>query len=435
MPRAFDMCCLNLQEGGMAPEDAKRACGVAFWGTYGKGPRAADAEGFDPPDDLAPLARNVALSEDEPDRPQAWGPRSLLVAPNRPELITLAGLISPPADTDKSLWREVEIITPGEYNGFPFTEEIILEFVAAFDPSDPVPLYTDHYESEDNKHGFLRAVRWDDSTKWMRGLVEVLGKYACERVLDGRWKKLSGGFWTSVPRSMFELSFVGRPAVTGARIGRNGEKHMSKPVTPPAAATPETAAATAAPETATLSAQATAATTPAATTEVVQAPAQLAASPAESPEIAQLNARIAQLEAGREADRKRLRTESDLRDFVALMESGHSTAAMREAEIAFLSSLTEEQKPKYLELRKQLPQAWKPGRGSTATLQRPGEKASPVGAAPAAMTDQQVVLANPHACLAVATRPEVDQEYLSRLKGHLPQIQASLATAGAQAKS
>lgn len=228
MPRSFDACVAALSGEGVSPDQARRACSLAFWSEHGVSPSAADARGVDPEGDLAPRARRCAVALSEEARPVV----RLELAGEAGELVTFSEADFPAAGTYPRLLREALLIYPGTWNGHEFTAEMLAEMVAEFDPSDPPPIQVDHSDSAWCTQGYAIALRQDPTGRtWV--LLEFRGQDAVTRVTEGRWRKLSGGIYVKPKLKLREVSVTPHPAVNGpegaARILPGGDQKMTVP--------------------------------------------------------------------------------------------------------------------------------------------------------------------------------------------------------------
>lgn len=347
----------------MDPRKARSACSIAFWQQHGMRPRVADATGLDPDSDLTEAARSAAAALSEADD----------YAVKRTELRELAaanpddyGARPVPDETPREM-REVLVMTPGTYGWAEHTWTLadLQEIARNFDAGDPPPVQLDHSYSARDTVGYVRGLRLQGEALY--ALAEFIGSEAVERVRTGLYRKVSAGLLIQPIQALRELSVTPFPAVAHAAIKKE-EIDMAIGATPAPSATPP-AAATA--QAATLS-----------TTPAPAAPEQPAAAPLAVDQtsvelratLEAQQARIAQLEAQQAEQAKLARQAQDNADYIELCQAGKTVSApeVKALELKILGSLTAEQRPDYLALRKALPNAWPTGRTVTADLSRDG---------------------------------------------------------------
>lgn len=393
MARAYDQCIIDMGASGAERGRAQSACMAAFWSQYGMTPDDADQRGFDPDEDLCARAEvySVCLSKGDESNKNIYRVEGLRIAeigaewapviagwedPDKeddgdPDDRDASSVAADPASTEApepdamadpvlpkspTLWREVNIIKPGTYytsNGiFEPTLEDCQMMVANFVPGDPVPIQVSHSMNANDTSGWVYALTMRG--EWVVGLLQFVGVDPCTKVLDGRWRKVSGGF-NAAPgnHSVFEVSVTPFPACEPAAIDRR--EIMSKPGEKPTVAAPAATAAETAPE---------APVTVAASAPATTVTAEATISAAHNVEIEALNVRLAAVEAREAEGRRLLRLQADLGIVKELARTGKSIPALCEAdgpEMKFIAKLSEAQRDDYVALRKSLPNAWPEG--------------------------------------------------------------------------
>lgn len=336
---AYDFCCLDLGQGGDM-EKAKRACQAAFWQAYGKmpdDPGAADLTG-----DITGIARKCAINMSQDVCSFVAGGGEIY------ELSSFDAFgTTKPTSSDSPqnfLFKEILVLEPGVYDAMTGEFEVTLEdldkFAAAFNPADPPPIQVDHSMSANDSHGYIRALKVENGKLWALG--EFIGAYACERVLDKRWRKVSGGFYVN-PHRVREVSVVTNPAFLVAGIKRKDETQMSGEKTTVTAPVPAI---------------------------------ETAAKPPETVSLAEYQAVLKQNEELR-ASQVSVRLARDEADFVSLCRDGFAAPADKEVEMKILAELSEATKLAYCELRRKVGKAWEAGRetkSATAELAPPAPK-------------------------------------------------------------
>ena len=358
MPRQFDSCVASLTEQGESQEFACRACEMAFWNEHGLTIPTALAANFDPQGaDLAEaagvIAAELAAGDQEDSVFVVLGP----MHPVESEALLSYGAAVQAEGGEKALLRECEVLTPGTYNGFPFSADELRDYARNHSPADPPPIIKDHnLKDADNGHGYVRGMRYDEESQMLLCLAEFLGSHAVERVKDKRWKKLSGRFNISENperRRMTELSVTLKPAFTGSRIGRKKEAPMSKGSA----------------EQAKLSAQ------NGTEKPVPTPPPETEATLTKSAREIELEAKLAAAEeqaakkdSDFEAKLAARRAREDEKDWQLLLHAGVTEPHMKDAELSFMGQLPEDLKEAYIELSQGRSKATRYGRQSTPTV-------------------------------------------------------------------
>lgn len=288
------------------------------------------------------------------------------------------------ANGEPSLFKAATLIVPMY---LPFWDyEVTVEDCEAmernFDAADPPPILLNHDWDADGIQGHIRAARWDSLGQRFRILMEFLGADACTFVQDRRWRKISGGFRlvrddqgapVHSKFSFFEVSVTPFPMVGQAKIDME-VKTMSNPVTPP----PPKDEGKKEEQTVAAQAQTPAPATAAETVQAQSLP-DISSHPlflAMQAQNAQAIARVEAIEAERKAEKLTARKKADEADLLALVCEGFSLpeTELQTKEAAFMASLSDEQKPAYIALRRSLPKAWPSGgRQAEVKLQTPGQ--------------------------------------------------------------
>lgn len=325
----------------MDEDRACSACAIAFWDAFGMMPDVAAESGYEPVGDLSFSAwsKSIDLS------------KKLSLAWELPGTMQEVSLAWDMFDEEKSekdgrrLFREIRMLSPGIFNGYEFTASDIDAFVRNFDPTDYPPILVDHDWKADNIHGYIRSVKVSDGSLF--SLWEFIGDYAVERVKDGRWKRVSGGFQvgpTEADKRILEGSIVVKGAYNrgvsdrAEILGKGPEKMENNKE-----------------EAAQVELQADPAAV--AVTEVTQ---ELAA-PAPAQPSADFLARLEALEAENKRLALEKRQSEDEADVLELVRLGKSTPALASKELSFIGTLAPKQKSEYLALRKELGNVWSAG--------------------------------------------------------------------------
>lgn len=110
------------------------------------------------------------------------------------------------------LIREALMVRIGKWNGIEIDSEALDEFIANFDPANPIPIICNHDETKvEYQCGWVLSMRRDGDK--IIGLCELIGSEVVEKVQTRRLKKTSIGFNYGSLYRINEYSFVVRPAV------------------------------------------------------------------------------------------------------------------------------------------------------------------------------------------------------------------------------
>lgn len=253
------------------------------------------------------------------------------------------------------LWREAEILRPGTYKGAEFSAEDVQSIAALYDRvNEPVPLQLEHSMSLEKQHGFVHAVKTVemDGVPVAVALLQILGSWAIERVLDGRLAALSAGLYLD-PCEIFELSFVRRGACPTARLlseetimDNEEEREDEMPATEETPVEDEEEKIEEQED------------------EDEQEPAEEAKLSAEASETERLKSLL------EETTRKLAIAEVNSMA-QALLSEGYTTAALRGDVEAFLLSCDESQRVGFVALMRSHARVWTPGRESKVKLSEP----------------------------------------------------------------
>lgn len=290
------------------------------------------------------------------------------------------------------LLREAHLLHAGTFNGVEITEEDLEAFAASFDPADPPPLQLDHSPKARDTQGNLRAVLviGEPGSKRLRGLVEFLGQEAVTAVSEGRWRKLSLGLRLRPQKKIRELSVTPFPAVDGpeaARVLTQEDEDVPIPPNtdgqPPAQTeTPEATAPETQPPAEPETTEETSEEGPAGET-----PTADPVEPAPETPVAEVQPDLAESQGSSDVNL----TDDERAELIALREekaqraaadqvetflsAGKSVPALREKEVAFLRSLSADQRTAYVSLRNEMPAIVELGRKSKPDDARPGSPA------------------------------------------------------------
>lgn len=427
LPASFVECCQSLEQGGMAPDRACRACTIAFWDAHGMTPEAAEKWNLDPGGSIADKAYMSSIE-------LSGKPVNLKLLPHfqvgsefeiplgrleKPEVHKLFDTFEwkPQPTERRRLFREVRFLSPGKWNGFDFTDGHLRNFSNNYSRLANPPIILDHEWSIHNASGYIRALRYQEgfteTDSVLYALWEFLGVFACDKVEDGLWKRVSGGFL--VPKDpaqqrVYEGSVVLLGAYDNGPFDRaqilGGHNEMSTgntPSTPQVTPVAVNLSTPAAPAPAPAPAQGGAPPEPAppAAPAPATAPAVALALPPElSSVLVNLTNAVTQLNAnqvalatevanlGKEsAEQKQLdRTRLDEAAHSELVRMGKSTPGLKEKELSILVKLSGKEREDYLEMRRELPTSTWPARnrqypGAGVSLAQPGgdPQAVPLG--------------------------------------------------------
>lgn len=285
--------------------------------------------------------------------------------------------VKPTVTDEPQLFRAATLLVPIYLPvwDYEFMSEDLQAMASAFRASDPPPVLVNHAWDADKIYGHVRAMRYDSGTQRLRVLLEFLGDHACQRVKDGRWRKLSGGFTvTRGDRSksrVDEASVTPFPMVGEAQIDKTTEVSMSKTATPPPDGEDKKKE-----ETVAASAQPAAPQTPPPAPKVDPVQAQApAADVTKDPAFLALQKQFQDLQAERAQEKLEARQAQDKADLIQLVAEGYSLPeeGLQAKEAAFMAKLSIDQKADYLALRRSLPKAWQSGgRQSVPKPAQPG---------------------------------------------------------------
>lgn len=402
MPRAYDACIVDLTASGVDQDKAKRACMAAFWAENGMFPADADLQGIEPGGSCSGYAGFCVAEMSAPTRPGAVFACGPLAEVEDVAMLQAFGFAEADKTDSDSLMAECQMLAPGvlvDATGktFEFTPDDILAYKDNFDPLDQPPILLDHELSAKATIGRLRALKVDGAYRLI-GLWEILGEENVKPVLDKRWSRTSGRFVQSKDRSQkvviegsivwsgaYNRGFGDRAQILLGRKKGNSEMNNSQAVAASQIPAPDKDAEK--PDMAAVLAKVL--------SELQEVKAKLAASEkiaAESvaelvvatvettedltesnPVIANLKKEVAELQAARVKDQETAALQASANQVLDLIKAGKSRPEWQDKELAVLHGMPEALRPKYLELRNEMPNAWPAGpRQSVVTAQAPG---------------------------------------------------------------
>lgn len=274
----------------------------------------------------------------------------------------------PVGSTRPILFRQVLMLTPGNWNGLEdvWTEGLIKACGANFSAEQPRPLQKDHSYDADHNHGKVldlmalpAGVAHEKPA--LVGLIGILGAHAIERVEDGRWDQFSVGVWRGYEEEeseLIELSFTKFPACGDVKILAHQQNQDKEGASVPK-------------ETKSKVLEGAGAQGQQTETEVTKSDKGH-----DESEVVELRAKLAAQETTIQGLQKGFSEIQTLRleekigaEILKLTKEGFSNPGAFDAEKAFILSLADdEQRTAYYELRRQQPQSWRPGRESDPTL-------------------------------------------------------------------
>lgn len=294
----------------------------------------------------------------------------------------------PPDSTRPVIFRQVQMLTPGNWNGLEdvWTEPLIQACANNF--SGPRPLQADHSRRADDNHGKVFDLLHIPAgivheNPAMVGLVGVMGAHAIERVEDGRWDQFSVGVWAAqnVEEShLIELSFTPFPACDETRFLTEDENTQEEEGIMPKPTDMKVLQGQGAQGAADndakngffeglakLFSQYFGGGQQQQLTEGTPVAGE-ALSAGMDPEVqARLDAQAAEIEQlkAKQAEGEEIRLTEQVRaEVLELVREGYSAPAAFEKEVALLRKMGPEERAEYLELKREQPRVWFPGRQS-----------------------------------------------------------------------